>query len=149
MDLSLDIIVQQPRAVQEECTFEPDDCVYDDVYDLEGVVVELPLASDTNHRGMVGVAYDGDSANLRLRKRDHLELKVPAEGRARETGGLRVPPPRPPAKPQQPATLARGERPSAAPRGQALQPGRPLDPASGEEAAPVAKKREMLDGFFV
>ena len=54
------------------CAFASGDCVYDnDVFEREGVVVQLPLESDTQNRGMMRVAFDGDVSGPKWRRWGH------------------------------------------------------------------------------
>ena len=56
------------RCRWDGCTFALGDHVYDnDVFEREDIVVQLPLESDTQNRGMMRVAFDGDVSGKRGR----------------------------------------------------------------------------------
>ena len=49
------VLLGQLGLVQKECTFNVGDHVYDDVFECDGIVLQLPLESETMNRGKIQI----------------------------------------------------------------------------------------------
>ena len=49
------VLLGQQGLVQKECTFNVGDHVYDDVFECDGIVLQLPLESETMNRGKIHI----------------------------------------------------------------------------------------------
>ena len=68
----VDFVQPRARCRRGGCAFALGGREYDDdVFEREGVVVQLPLESDTPNRGMMRVAFDGDVSGPKGRRWGH------------------------------------------------------------------------------
>ena len=115
--------VQARGEVQMECPFNLGDRVYDDVFESEGVVIQLPIESETQNRGKVLVKFDD----------------APDEPTWRTWGHCKV------------AEVTEVPVPAQRPPGAGLQ--RPRDEMASEEPGPPAQKPKVqkptFNNFFV